>query len=80
VKNLTVNGPNEYFNDIAKPVLYHLNAEWDSDTSLNYVDYRINIDMFWGARVFLCNGQYNINSKDASNAIELNDITNYLTI
>nr|WP_254923470.1 hypothetical protein [Francisella tularensis] len=36
--------------------------------------------MFWGARVALWNGQYNINSKDAATAIEFNDITNYLTI
>ncbi|MBK2149457.1 hypothetical protein IBD90_00845 [Francisella tularensis] len=80
VKNITVNGPKAYFNDIAKPVLSHLNAAWDSATSLNYVDYRSNIDMFWGARVVLWNGQYNINSKDAATAIEFNDITNYLTI
>ncbi|MBK2357841.1 hypothetical protein IBE09_09515, partial [Francisella hispaniensis] len=66
--------------DIAKPVSSHLNAAWDSATSLNYVDYRNNIDMFWGARVALWNGQYNINSKDAVTAIEFNDITNYLTI
>ncbi|APA83431.1 hypothetical protein [Francisella tularensis] len=80
VKNITVNGPKAYFNDIAKPVSSHLNAAWDSATSLNYVDYRSNIDMFWGARVALWNGQYNINSKDAATAIEFNDITNYLTI
>ncbi|AEE26632.1 hypothetical protein [Francisella hispaniensis] len=80
VKNITVNGPKAYFNDIAKPVSSHLNAAWDSATSLNYVDYRNNIDMFWGARVALWNGQYNINSKDAVTAIEFNDITNYLTI
>lgn len=80
VKNITVNGPKAYFNDIAKPVLSYLNAAWDSATSLNYVDYRSNIDMFWGARVVLWNGQYNINSKDAATAIEFNDITNYLTI
>ncbi|MDE5024852.1 hypothetical protein NAI69_10265, partial [Francisella tularensis subsp. holarctica] len=66
VKNIPANCPKAYFNDIAKPVLSHLNAAWDTATSLNYVDYRSNIDMYWGARVVLRNGQYNINSKDAA--------------
>ncbi|MDE4986344.1 hypothetical protein NAI35_10295, partial [Francisella tularensis subsp. holarctica] len=53
VKNISVYGPKAYFYDIAKPVLSHLNAACDSATILIYLDYRRNIDMFWGARVVL---------------------------
>ncbi len=80
MKNITVNGPKAYFNDIAKPVSSHLNAAWDSAIGLNYASYRNNIDMFWNARVALWNGQYYVDSKDAATAIAFNDITNYLTI
>ncbi|ALB01878.1 membrane protein [Francisella persica ATCC VR-331] len=80
VKNITINGPKAYFNDIAKPISSHLNAAWDSATSLNYMGYRSNIDMFWSAKIALLNGQYYVNSKDAATAIEFNDIKNYLTI
>ena len=36
IKNITVNGPKAYFNDIAKPVSSHLNAAWNS-AIINYV-------------------------------------------
>ena len=82
IKNITVNGPKAYFNDIAKPVSSHLNAAWDSATNINYVSYRNNIDMFWNSKVALWNGQYYVNSKATATAtaIQFNDITNYLTI
>ena len=80
IKNITVNGPKAYFNDIAKPVSSHLNAAWDAANNFNYMSYRSNIDTFWSARVALWNGQYHVNSKDAATAIEFNNIINYLTI
>ncbi|GMN90203.1 coiled-coil domain-containing protein [Francisella sciaenopsi] len=80
IKNITVNGPTAYYNDIAKPVSSELTAAWNSASALDYIGYRNNIDKFWSARVALWNGQYNINSKDAETAIEFNNITNYLTI
>ncbi|QEN22191.1 hypothetical protein FNO44_1320 [Francisella orientalis] len=80
VKNITVNGPTAYYNDIAKPVSSELTTVWNSASALDYIGYRNNIDKFWSARVALWNGQYNINSKDAETAIEFNNITNYLTI
>ena len=80
IKELTVNGPKAYLNDIAKPVSGHLTAAWDAATKFDYIDYRNNIDMFWDARVALWNGEYNINSEDADTAVAFNDVTNYLTI
>ncbi|MBK2106139.1 hypothetical protein [Francisella philomiragia] len=80
IKEITVNGPTAYYNNIAKPVSAELEAAWNSATALDYAGYRTNIDMFWNARVALWNGQYNINSKDADTAVAFNDITNYLTI
>ncbi|MEY8702180.1 hypothetical protein AB4F11_03980, partial [Francisella philomiragia] len=80
IKEISVNGPTAYYNDIAKPVSAELAAAWNSATALDYASYRTNIDMFWNARIALWNGQYNINSKDADTAVAFNDVTNYLTI
>lgn len=43
IKNITVNGPKAYFNDIAKPISSHLNVAWDSAISLNYASKLLNL-------------------------------------
>ncbi|AEE26633.1 hypothetical protein [Francisella hispaniensis] len=80
IKDITINSHKAYFNYIDKPVSSYLNLAWNYAFKLDYVNYRKNINHFWGRKLVLWNGRYYLTNKDAAKAYEFNDITNYLTI
>lgn len=80
IRNMTINGPKAYYDNIAQPMSKYLAAAWSAADNNDYANYKKNMTMFWNDRVAIWNNNYKIDNNDAATALAFNNIKNYLTI